>query len=759
MGRPWVYSLPERVEPPTVENTTWVRNSIDAFILGRLEAEGLTPSTEADKRTLIRRLSFDLTGLLPTPAEVDQFLRDENPNAYESLVNRLLSKPQYGERMAMYWLDLVRYADTSGYHADENVSIWPYRDYVIKAFNDNMPFDQFTIENLAGDLLPSPTPAQKVAAGYNRLNQTTSEGGAQAKEYLAIYAADRVRTTASVWLGATLGCAQCHDHKFDPYTAKDFYSFAAFFADVEGPGVYPGRSKWEPIVMLPTSAQKSGLQDIEEELAQLERVFKASSPGLAAEQMEWENAVLSLLSATEPSDFAWVDDAQANGGRTEGTWEFVGKDEAPVFSKLYSRKQTAEAGKTVQHAFRGANRNFTVAEGDRFFAYVWLDPESPPETVMLQWNDGTWDHRAFWGEDKINLGEIGSDTPAHKPMGSLPTLGEWVRLEVDPADVGVEPGSVLNGMAFVQFGGTAYWDVAGVATTRGSAVKHTHTEQIITAIQVDPSVRTTHQREQIAAEYRRITPALDGIRNQIAALQKQKGEIEAQIPYSLTTVSTLPRTTRVLPRGNWMDDSGEIVEPMIPTFLGDLGIKNRRPTRLELAQWVASKDNPLTARTFVNRLWALHFGTGLSRVLDDLGAQGESPVHPELLDWLAVEFVESGWNVKHIVKLLVTSNTYRQSSKSNEVLEEKDAYNRLLARQSRWRLDAEAVRDNALMLSGLLVPTIGGSECETLSTQGVLLELELPEAGLYARHRRESISSWALHALAAHLLASEYDGV
>ncbi len=723
----WVYSLPERVEPPTVENTGWVRNPIDAFILGRLEAEDLTPSAEADKRTLIRRLSFDLTGLLPTPAEVEKFLGDENPDAYQSLVNRLLSEPQYGEQMAMYWLDLVRYADTSGYHADENVSIWPYRDYVIKAFNDNMPFDQFTVENLAGDLLPNPTPAQKVAVGYNRLNQTTSEGGAQAKEYLAIYAADRVRTTASVWLGATLGCAQCHDHKFDPYTAKDFYSFAAFFADVEGPGVYPGRSKWEPVVLLPTSTQKSVLQDIDDELAKLQQVFKTSSPALEAEQTEWENEVLSLLEATEPSDFAWVDDAQANGGRTEGTWEFVGKNEAPVFSKLYSRKQTAETGKTVQHAFRGANRKFTVATGDRLFAYIWLDPESPPETVMLQWNDGTWDHRAFWGEDKINFGEIGSDTPAHKPMGPLPAVGEWVRLEVDPADVGLEPESVLNGIAFVQFGGTAYWDIAGVATTRGSAVKHTHTEQVIAAIQVDASVRTTHQREQIAAEYRRITPALDGIRNQIADLQKQKDELEAQIPYSLTTVSTLPRTTRVLPRGNWMDDSGEMVEPMIPAFLGDLGIKNRRPTRLELAQWIASKDNPLTARTFVNRLWALYFGTGLSRVLDDLGAQGESPTHPELLDWLAVEFVESGWNVKHIVKLLVTSNTYRQASKSNEVLEEKDAYNRLLARQSRWRLDAEAVRDNALMLSGLLIPKIGGPSVRPYQPTGYYANLNFPK--------------------------------
>ncbi len=733
----WVYKLPKRVEPPTVENTASVRNPIDAFILGKLETEGLTPSAEADKRTLIRRLNFDLTGLLPTPAEVEQFLRDETPNAYESLVNRLLSKPQYGERLAMYWLDLVRYADTSGYHADENVSVWPYRDYVIKAFNDNMPFDQFTIENLAGDLLPNATPAQKVASGYNRLNQTTSEGGAQAKEYLAIYAADRVRTTASVWLGATLGCAQCHDHKFDPFTAKDFYSFAAFFADVKGPGVYGGGSKWEPVVMLPTPAQESGLHEIDDELAKLEQIFKASSPGLEAEQTKWEHEIRSLLESIEPTDFAWVDDAQANGGRNQGTWTFVGKNEAPVFSKLLSRRQTTTDEKTIQHAFQGANRKFTLAEGDQLFAYVWIDPEDSPKTVMLQWNDGNWDHRAFWGEDKIDFGGIGNDTPAHKPMGPLPAAGEWVRLEVNPADVGLKPGSVLNGMAFAQFGGTAYWDLAGIATTRGSAVKHTHTEQVIAAIQVDSAVRTTSQREQIAAAYRRITPALDGIRNQMADLRKQKAEIEKQIPYSLTTESTLPRTTRVLPRGNWLDDSGEIVEPMIPSFLGDLGIKNRRPTRLELARWVVSKDNPLTARAFVNRLWALYFGTGLSRVLDDLGAQGEPPVHPELLDWLAVEFMESGWNVKHIVKLIITSNTYRQSSKATEVLREKDAYNRLVARQSSWRLDAEAIRDNALLLSGLLVPKIGGPSVRPYQPIGYYSNLNFPKR-TYVHDKGES---------------------
>ena len=472
-------------------------------------------------------------------------------------------------------------------------------------------------------------------------------------------------------------------------------------------------------------------------MTKLQHVFKASSPDLEAEQAEWEKEVLSRLDSAEPTDFAWVDDAQANGGRTEGTWEFVGKNEAPVFSKRLSRRQTAALEQTTQHSFRSANRKFTLAEGDRLFAYIWLDPEAPPETVMLQWNDGTWNHRAFWGLDKINLGEIGSDTPAHKPMGRLPALGEWVRLEVDPADVGLEPESVLNGMAFVQFGGTAYWDLAGVATTRGSAVKHTHTEQVITAIQVDPSVRTTRQREQIAAEYRRITPALDGIRNQMADLRKQKAEIEKEIPYSLTTESTLPRTTRVLPRGNWMDDSGEIVEPMVPTFLGDLGIKNRRPTRLELAQWVVSRENPLTARAFVNRVWALYFGTGLSRVLDDLGAQGEPPVHPELLDWLAVEFVESGWNVKHIVKLIVTSSTYRQSSKSNAVLDEQDPYNRLLARQSRWRLDAETVRDNALFLSGLLVPKIGGPSVRPYQPVGYYANLNFPKR-VYAHDTGEN---------------------
>ncbi len=723
----WAYNPPQRIDPPEVQNTDWIHNPIDNFILSNLENEALTPSTQADKRTLIRRLYFDLTGLLPPSGEVEQFIRDKRPQAYEELVNRLLTKPQFGEKMAIYWLDLVRYADTSGYHSDENVSVWPYRDYVINAFNENMPFNQFTIENLAGDLLPNATPDQKVASGYNRLIQTTAEGGAQAKEYLTIYAADRVRTTASVWLGATLGCAQCHDHKFDPYTAKDFYSFAAFFADVEGPGVYRGGSKWDPVVMLPTPEQQSELDKIDDDLIRLRKVFDLSSPGLQSEQKKWEDELKPLLSSTDPADFAWVDDVQSNGGRTDGKWNFVEKTEAPVFSKKYSRLQTANPDQLVQHSFHNANRKFTLNDGDKLYAYVWLDPENPPKTIMLQWNDGNWDHRAFWGEDKITYGEIGNDTPAHKPMGELPKLGEWVRLEVDPEIVGLNTGSVLNGMAFTQFGGKAYWDIAGITTTLGFVTKNSHDANVIKAIQVDPFVRTTNQRKQIEDYYKTIAPALDGIRNEIATLEKRKAEIRAQSPYSLTTVSVQPRTTRILPRGNWLDDSGDIVDPMIPEFMGDLGINNRRSTRLDLAKWVVSRENPLTARTFVNRLWALYFGTGISRVLDDLGAQGEPPVHSELLDWLAVEFMESGWNVKHMVKLLVSSNAYRQSSKHNNVLQEKDPYNRLIARQSNWRLDAEIVRDNALLLSGLLEDKIGGPSVRPYQPVGYYSNLNFPK--------------------------------
>jgi mono/diheme cytochrome c family protein len=709
---------------------------IDDFIKARLEREAVLPAQEADRRTLIRRVTFDLTGLPPTPDEVATFLADDSPEAYTKVVDRLLMSPRYGERMATHWLDLVRYADTSGYHSDEEVSVWPYRDYVIRAFNDNMPYDQFTRENLAGDLLPNATRDQKVASAFNRLNQTTAEGGAQAKEYHAIYAADRVRATATVWLGATMQCAQCHDHKFDPFTTKDFYSFAAFFADVEERGVYRGRSKWEPIVMLPTDEQQDRLDDVDHDLARLESMYASPRAGMDEDRRAWEAEILGRLASDEPTEYVWVDDQ-------DGAPDASDDDAGPEpLSGASSVRVSTEEDAIVQHVPRGMARPLAVVEDDTLFAHVWIDPENPPSAVMLQWNDGSWEHRAFWGEDTIEYGDIGEDGPAHKPMGPLPALGEWTRLEVDASLVGLEPGSFIRQISFAQFGGIAYWDKAGSDTTVAGVTRTEYPAAVLDAMDTPKIVRTGDKQAAIVAHYRTVTPRLALIRDEIATWTAKRAEIEKEIAYCVTTVSRPPRPVRVLPRGNWMDDSGERVYPNTPEFLPALQHDPlHRPTRLDLANWLVSRENPLTARAFVNRFWAVFFGSGLARVMDDLGSQGPSPDHPELLDWLAVEFMDSGWNVKHMARLVVTSSAYRQSSQPSPELLERDPYNRLLARQSRRRLDAEMIRDNALALSGLLVDTIGGPSVRPYQPAGYYAHLNFPKR-VYtadsgdAQHRR-----------------------
>ncbi|MEQ8787625.1 MAG: PSD1 and planctomycete cytochrome C domain-containing protein [Pirellulaceae bacterium] len=516
----WSFVPPRRGEAPAVKQAAWPAGDIDRFILARLEAEAITPSPEADKITLARRLAFDLTGLPPTPAEVRAFVQDESPDAYERLVDRLLDSPHYGERMAMYWLDLVRYADTVGYHGDQEHAITPYRDWVIKAFNDNMPFDQFTIEQLAGDLLPDATIDQKIASGYNRVLQTSHEGGVQKQEYLHKYDADRVRSLSGVWMGATLGCAECHNHKFDPYTQKDFYSLAAFFAD--------------------------------------------------------------------------IDDMQT---------------------------------------FRGGDTTPTKRE---------------PELVVIS---------------PIDRAQIAA------------MMDELEKLK----------GPYASAAA-------------------GS-----------------PDANRLEQR--IAA-----------LKQEIASRQQAKRR-------TMVTASVEPRTIRVLERGDWLDDSGEVVEPATPRFMGRLDVGDRRATRLDLAHWLTSDDHPQTSRVLVNRLWHLFFGAGLSDSLEDTGAQGEWPTHPKLLDWLAVELVDSGWDVKHLVKLLVVSRTYCQSSLDRPELRQRDPANRLYARQSRWRLPAEMVRDNALSVSGLLVDRLGGPSSRPYQPEGYYAHLNFPkrkyvsdkDAGQYRR--------------------------
>ncbi|WP_261360597.1 PSD1 and planctomycete cytochrome C domain-containing protein [Aeoliella straminimaris] len=714
----WAYKPLVRPAVPGNSKPKSVAEAIDSFIEAQMRADGIEPVSEADRITLIRRLSFDLTGMPPTAAEVDSFVHDRSPDAYEKLVDRLLESPRFGERMAIYWLDLVRYADTVGYHGDQNVSQTPYRDYVINSFNANTPYSQFIREQLAGDLLPNASLDQQVASGYNRLNQTTEEGGAQPKEYLAIYFADRVRNVSQVFMGATMGCAQCHDHKYDPYTLRDFYSLGAFFADLKEQGKYEARSR-PPQIPVPTEAELEQLAEIDREIAVFESRRAPLEEQALPGQSAWETIARARLREARETATVWVDDQELIGAKLEGEWHYITDDEGPVHSQRLSRVQRS-AGQ-MQHFFDDATSRAVVSRGTRFFAWVYLDPEDPPAAIMLQFNDGSWNHRAVWGSDAISYGRRSENWAGYQRLGDLPEKGQWVRLQVDAERVGLEPGDSVKGMAFTQFGGQVYWDQAGWSDI---FTLPAHVEQ---ALSLDPSERTTEQANRLRKHYLSQTAPIKELDNNIARLQAQRNDIEHSATTTVVSEAVSPRTIRILPRGNWMDDSGEIVEPAIPEFLGELQTGPRRANRLDFANWLCEPDNVLTSRTMANRLWYLMFGRGICSSVDDLGGQGTYPSHPDLLDWLAVEFVQSGWDVKHLLRSIVTTNAYRRSSRASEHLQLSDPGNHWLARQGRFPLPAEMVRDNALAVSGLLVEQVGGSSVEPYQPAGYYAQLNFPK--------------------------------
>jgi mono/diheme cytochrome c family protein len=723
----WAYQAPQAPLVPQPSDSEWGRNTVDDFLLAGIEARAWQPSADADPRTLLRRLSQDLTGLPPTPKELTDFLALPLDQAVEQAIERLLASPHYAERMSVHWLDLVRYADTVGYHGDQDRSMSPYRDYVLRAFDQNKAFDEFVIEQLAGDLLPEPTLEQRVASGFNRLNQITAEGGAQDKEYLAIYAADRVRTTSTVFLGSTLACAQCHDHKFDPFTAKDFYSFAAFFADIEERGVFNGANSdgnWGPRVEVATAAEQAAILGHENKLAELDLGLQTMTPELAGALQDWEHDLRARL-PVQPEEFAWVDDVLVKAGTTSGGWNFVEAGEVVPFSGEKVRKQSGKG--IVQHFFHNAERTLRIGGGDTFYAYVWLAPGEAPSTLMLQINvEGSWEHRAYWGEDKINFGGLGVDTPGHRRIGELPQAGEWARLEVEASSLGLKPGMLVNGMAFTQFDGLAYWDRSGLY-----AQNPLHSfEGVDTSLQevlaIDPSERTSEQVESLHTSFLALSPALDSVRAERDAVEQQLATVRAGVATSLVAKASMPRVMRVLPRGNWMDDSGPEVLPAVPAFLPQpASVGQNRLTRLDLAQWLVNPENPLTARVFVNRVWSLFFGRGLVKTLGDFGAQGDWPDQLELLDWLALEFVASGWDVKQLVRTMVRSRAYRQASQSAGP-QAIDPQNEAFARQERFRLDAEFVRDHALAVSGLLSTEFGGVSAKPYQPAGFWRELNFP---------------------------------
>jgi Protein of unknown function (DUF1553)/Protein of unknown function (DUF1549)/Planctomycete cytochrome C len=733
----WAYTPLQRPTVPTVVDLKGA-NAIDSFVGSRLLEENIEPAPEADRVTLIRRLSFDLIGLPPTPDEVDAFVNDTTDDAYEKLVDRLLDSQHYGERMAIYWLDLVRYADTVGYHGDQDVSQSPYRDYIINAFNANMPFDQFVREQLAGDLLPDATIDQQVASGYNRLNQTTEEGGSQNKEYLAIYFADRVRNVSQVFMGATLGCAQCHDHKYDPYTSRDFYSFGAIFADIEERGVYGGRGSRPPEIRVPSAKLQQQLVTLDHEIAAQKAKLAPLRESLLTSQAEWELKTRKHIDESRSVATVWIDDAQDTGGTSSGEWNFV-SNQSPVHSGSKSRRQNGTD--LVQHFFIDAVKNVKVVEDTQFYVWVYLDPKNPPSAIMLQLNDGSWEHRGVWGSDDISFGRKDESWAGYRRLGDRPALGEWTRLEVNAKEVGLNVGDTVGGMAFTQFGGQVFWDDAGWITSQGLPAA------VAKALVIALDDRTNEQNKMIRDHYLSTAEPLVTLNRQIEESETKRKQLAETAPLTVVSKSVTPRTIRILSRGNWMDDSGEIVKPAIPVFLGKLDTGDRRATRLDLANWLCESDNVLTSRTMANRLWFLMFGRGICTSVDDFGGQGTFPSHPDLLNWLSVELVDSGWDIKHLLRTIVTSSTYRRSSKPTPQLRSSDPYNDLFARQGRFRIAAEMVRDGALSISGLLVDELGGPSVKPYQPSGYYAQLNFPRRTYVAdkgeqQYRRGVYTHW-----------------
>lgn len=708
----WSYTPVHKLEAP--RTTHPAATPVDAFIVQRLEERQIAPAPEADRATLLRRLSFDLLGLPPTPEDIEAFAADTAPGAYERQVERMLASPHFGERLAMDWLDLVRYADTNGYHGDEYRSVYPYRDYVINAFNANMPFDQFTREQIAGDLLPNGTREQKIASGYNRLNQITAEGGAQEKEYRAIYAADRVRTTTSVWLGATMGCAQCHDHKYDPYTAKDFYSFAAFFADVDERGVYGAGGIWDPVMYLPDAAQQTKLDEFDGAIALVNRVLNESTPEgdqayagwLRQSEQEAKHATnpwTPLAPGTLAASTGAAPDQRARGifavRSAAGEKQTVTVNGAVPVQLLTAIRLEALAFDALGSASEAGNGAFKLTgitfsvKGQALAIQEAVADFEQPETSIAGAIDT--DPNTGWA---IQRHERSTRHEAIFYLASPLTIEAGSSLEVTMQLEGLGGAPVQE-----------YFRIQASAQPRPELpLRKQVGRDIVRLLRKDPMARTAEENGSLRAAFNASSSYMKGKRAELARLTNEKTAFQRTLESTLVSQSVEPRVTRVLARGNWMDDSGPVVEPAVPEFLPGLGLADRRATRLDLADWLVRKDNPLTARVYVNRLWKMYFGTGLSKVLDDLGAQGELPSHPELLDWLAVEFMESGWDVKHMVRLIVNSGTYRQASARREELQDLDPYNRLLARQSQFRLPAELLRDNALAVSGLLSQAVGG---------------------------------------------------
>jgi len=711
----WAYVKPQRPTLPALKNQGWPKNGIDHFVLARLEAEGLQPSPEADRATLVRRVSLDLTGLAPTIAELDAALGDTSPTWYEKVVDRLLASPHYGERQAHPWLDMARYADTNGYEADNRRTIWPYRDWVINAFNRDLPFDQFTIEQIAGDLLPNATQEQKVATGFHRNTMVNTEGGTDDEEFRVAAVVDRVNTTMAVWMGTTIACCQCHNHKFDPFSQKDFYQLYAFFNSSED----RGRSN-APEIALPTPAQVAQIDRLNADIAKLKVMLDTTTAELAAAQEKWEKGVgpkavwvpleaTSMTSANGATLTKQKDGSILAGGTNPATDTYTVVTPTDLKGITAFRLEVLP-DKNLPKMGPGRTGNFVLSELKVSAAAKAAPNDSQP--VALQNADADFAQNGW-----PVMGAIDGDPKTGWAVD--PQVGKaHTAVFETKQDVGGDGGSTLT-FVFEQNYGSQHtigrFRIS--ATTSGRPVRLGGLpDPIAKLLAVPADQRTQAQKDELAKYYRSIAPELKAGRDQLGALQKELAAIK---PPTTLVIKELPqpRETFIHIRGNHTS-RGDKVAPGAPAKLHPLRAQAKGQNRLDLAHWLVDADNPLVGRVTMNRVWSQYFGRGLVETSEDFGIQGEMPTHPELLDWLACEFMASGghkspgadaaWSLKKMHKLIVLSATYRQSSKVTKELYQRDQYNRLFARGPRFRMDAEMVRDNALAISGLLSRKVGG---------------------------------------------------
>ncbi len=725
-----VYEAHWSLERPALPTAPEGKDSpVDAFLDGRLSEERLAFQSEADRATLIRRVAFTLTGLPPTLAEVEAFEKDASPAAYEAMIDRYLASPRYGEEMARHWLDVARYGDTHGLHLDNERHMWAYRDWVVKAFNENLPFDQFTVWQLAGDLLPGATTEQLVATGFIRCNVTTSEGGAIDEEYRHLYAVDRASTVTTAWLGLTGGCAQCHDHKYDPLSTKDFYSLYAFFYSAADPAMDGNIAKTAPVLKLPGPGQEEALEAARrEEAARLAALEAAALPPYA----EPAAGAAPVARTQVIFDDAFPLGAELrNTSRNAPVWL-----DRPEFAAPSGRRVLEQSnGQLFEQIVTPALVPVTVPEKNaRFEIAVRPDPLSPPQILSIVLNG----RRAYWG-DPAALEAYNAGNPAKVvSMGPMPKPGEWTTLSFDPAVLELAPGSRLATISVQQIGGRVAWDrcivkgelspakdpLASFALwwrSHGAKKPGDLPEPLASTLVAGPDKSSDPAaREALLAFYlRRVAHPdggpLDAPRRGWEEARVARAAADEAIPTTFIYRDLPePRETFVAERGEY-SKLGEKVEPAIPVAFGPFSAPEtpRRLTRLDLARWLVAPEHPLVARVTVNRFWQQAFGTGLVKTSHDLGSQGEPPSHPELLDWLAVSFQEKGWDVKWLIKELLMSRAFRQEYRADGALLARDPENRLLARAPRIRLDAEQIRDNALFVSGLIDLTMGGRGTRT----------------------------------------------